>query len=198
MINKYKLYGIVGAGAVTFTLFVGMIGFTAGKNLTKSLDQKTIDARVDKVVKKEKKKLDVATLNNKKVEAFLIQYFTKEKLGSNYGRLADFMTDTALAAEKERDQTPERQVSKDYEMNYQYQSADIYVNESNMTALADVTYSVDSKDKDAIQGAESVANLGNSRSKLVKIEYRSLDGTFKVADVEVRDNTINNFLTTEK
>lgn len=197
MINKYKLYGIVGAGAVTFTLFVGMIGFTAGKNLTKSLDQKTIDVRVQKAIKKEKKKLDAATLDNKKVESFLIQYFSKESQGANYARLAGFMTDTALDSEKTKDQSPERQVSKDYEVNFQYQGADIFIDETNLIALADVRYSVDSKD-DPSNSIGTIATLGKSQTKLVKIQYRLIDGSFKVSDMEIRDNTLNSLLTSTK
>ncbi|HEM2722455.1 TPA: hypothetical protein U0577_000997 [Streptococcus suis] len=83
MYNKAKIKGLIALGLLALVGFVSMIGYTLGSQLT--LHQATQQAEKNATsILEEKAQAEAAkTLTPELVKDFLIQYYTKAKLGEN-------------------------------------------------------------------------------------------------------------------
>ncbi len=76
------------------------------------------------------------------VKEFLTQYYTKEKLGENNARIQPYMTESAYSQELTSQNDAMNQVYKDYILDYHFEKADIFVNQTTNQAIAMVSYNV--------------------------------------------------------
>lgn len=80
------------------------------------------------------------TLTAKKVKEFLLAYYTKKDVGENQERYKEFMTEQLYAQQVKLDESPVTQAYKGYVLNQVYDKATIYIDEENLTALVEVSY----------------------------------------------------------
>ena len=81
-------------------------------------------------------------LSSDTVKEFLTQYYTKEKLGENNTRIQPYMTESAYSQELTSQNDAMNQVYKDYILDYHFEKADIFVNQTTNQAIAMVSYNV--------------------------------------------------------
>ncbi|KAJ85619.1 hypothetical protein [Enterococcus faecalis] len=138
MYNKKKLNlvkKLAIAGISLIVLITGMgIGFGIGASSA------TSKAKTEQVKKPVEKKEESNNLNNKLVEKFVIAFYTKKELGENRNRYKPLMTTAMYTQAVNEEKQPVNQAYKGYITNQVFNSAEIYVNEKDLTAIAVVNY----------------------------------------------------------
>ncbi|HFU4465230.1 TPA: peptidylprolyl isomerase [Streptococcus suis] len=142
MYNKAKIKGLIALGLLALVGFVSMIGYTLGSQLT--LHQATQQAEKNAASILEEKAQSEAdkTLTPELVKDFLIQYYTKTKLGENNSRIKNFMTEAAYNEELTKQELAVNQVNKEFIIDYIYDDATIFINSKNREVIVEVSYNV--------------------------------------------------------
>ncbi|HEL1733143.1 TPA: peptidylprolyl isomerase [Streptococcus suis] len=142
MYNKAKIKGLIALGLLALVGFVSMIGYTLGSQLT--LHQATQQAEKNATsILEEKAQAEAAkTLTPELVTDFLIQYYTKAKLGENNNRIKSFMTDAAYSEELTKQELAVNQVNKEFIVDYIYEDATIFINSKDKEVIVEVSYNV--------------------------------------------------------
>lgn len=83
------------------------------------------------------------TLNEKWVKQFLIAYYTKKDLEENRNRYKDYMTQGLYQATISEEETAQNQAYKGFVVNFVFQDAQIYIDQTNHKAICEVTYTND-------------------------------------------------------
>ena len=117
-------------------------------------------------------------LSSDTVKEFLTQYYTKEKLGENNTRIQPYMTESAYSQELTSQNDAMNQVYKDYILDYHFEKADIFVNQTTNQAIAMVSYKSDLKNAN-----QSKTNQTETRT--VNLNYSKLPGKLLVNQVQV-------------
>ena len=142
MLNKVKTKALISVGAVAATSFILMMGYTAGQHSTAKQSRKEIELAVAKLVEDKQAEDKASILSSDTVKEFLTQYYTKEKLGENNTRIQPYMTESAYSQELTSQNDAMNQVYKDYILDYHFEKADIFVNQTTNQAIAMVSYNV--------------------------------------------------------
>lgn len=121
-------------------------------------------------------------LSSDTVKEFLTQYYTKEKLGENNTRIQPYMTESAYSQELSSQNDAMNQVYKDYILDYHFEKADIFVNQTTNQAIAMVSYNV-TYVSDLKNANQSKTNQTETRT--VKLSYSKLPGKLLVNQVQV-------------
>lgn len=136
MYNQQKIAGTKKIVFLIASLLLVVLGVLIGVGLTGSnkptKEVKEISQAVTAKPPKE--------LSTKQVEAFLIAYYTKKDLGENRIRYEPLVTMGLLNELKEIELEPVNQAYKGYIVDQVFESADIYVDTVNSSAIAMVTY----------------------------------------------------------
>lgn len=135
LINLLK-YG--GAALVAFLLL--SLGFGAG-NIYEKISVKKQLAKVQKNQATITKEDDRHPLTEKLVKEFLLVYYTKKDLEENRPRYKPYMTESMYEAAVKEENSAVYQAYKGYVVDQVFDSATIYIDKENRTALAQVTYS---------------------------------------------------------
>lgn len=137
-----------------------IIGFGVG-----SLGKKEENKEVEKPKVSETKP---TTLTEERVKQFLIAYYTKKDLSENRNRYKPMMTEAMYKQETKQEDLPVNQAYKGYTVNQVFDSAKIYVDDTNLTAICEVTYhNTQLKEKNSIKNA--LKDQSNTES--IKISY---------------------------
>ena len=137
-----------------------IIGFGVG-----SLGKKEANKEVEKPKVSETKP---TTLTEERVKQFLIAYYTKKDLSENRNRYKPMMTEAMYKQETNQEDLPINQAYKGYTVNQVFDSAKIYVDNTNLTAICEVTYhNTQLKEKNSIKNA--LKDQSNTES--IKISY---------------------------
>lgn len=137
-----------------------IIGFGVG-----SLGKKEANKEVEKPKVSETKP---TTLTEERVKQFLIAYYTKKDLSENRNRYKPMMTEAMYKQETNQEDLPVNQAYKGYTVNQVFDSAKIYVDDTNLTAICEVTYhNTQLKEKNSIKNA--LKDQSNTES--IKISY---------------------------
>lgn len=137
-----------------------IIGFGVG-----SLGKKEANKEVEKPKVSEAKP---TTLTEERVKQFLIAYYTKKDLSENRNRYEPMMTEAMYNQETNQEDLPVNQAYKGYTVNQVFDSAKIYVDNTNLTAICEVTYhNTQLKEKNSIKNA--LKDQSNTES--IKISY---------------------------
>ncbi|CMZ71202.1 parvulin-like peptidyl-prolyl isomerase [Streptococcus pneumoniae] len=142
MLNKVKTKALISVGAVAATSFILMMGYTAGQHSTAKQSRKEIELAAAKLVEDKQEEDKASILSSDTVKEFLTQYYTKEKLGENNTRIQPYMTESAYSQELSSQNDAMNQVYKDYILDYHFEKADIFVNQTTNQAIAMVSYNV--------------------------------------------------------
>ena len=145
MLNKVKTKALISVGAVAATSFILMMGYTAGQHSTAKQSRKEIELAATKLVEDKQAEDKASILSSDTVKEFLTQYYTKEKLGENNTRIQPYMTESAYSQELSSQNDAMNQVYKDYILDYHFEKADIFVNQTTNQAIAMVSYNVTMK-----------------------------------------------------
>ena len=142
MLNKVKTKALISVGAVAATSFILMMGYTAGQHSTAKQSRKEIELAAAKLVEDKQAEDKASILSSDTVKEFLTQYYTKEKLGENNTRIQPYMTESAYSQELTSQNDAMNQVYKDYILDYHFEKADIFVNQTTNQAIAMISYEV--------------------------------------------------------
>lgn len=93
-------------------------------------------AQTPKVVETAKE----AQLTQEVVKDFLVAYYTKKELEANRKLYKPFMTDSLYQQEISLEADPINQAYKGYVVDFKFQTADIYIDDTQLTALVKVHY----------------------------------------------------------
>lgn len=178
MLNKVKTKALISVGAVAATSFILMMGYTAGQHSTAKQSRKEIELAAAKLVEDKQAEDKASILSSDTVKEFLTQYYTKEKLGENNTRIQPYMTESAYSQELSSQNDAMNQVYKDYILDYHFEKADIFVNQTTNQAIAMVSYVSDLKNAN-----QSKTNQTETRT--VKLSYSKLPGKLLVNQVQV-------------
>lgn len=167
MLNKMKVRLLISLGSFAIISFIVMIGYTIGYQSVSTQTNKQIKAEAHKLFTKEKQKEKETVLSDELVNEFLIQYYTKKKLGENNICIAPYMTDSAYKEEVTRQEDSINQVYKDYILDYRFDKANIYINTKTNEAIVEVSYRVTY----VSDISEKAQKTNQTETKSLKISY---------------------------
>lgn len=186
MYNHDKIRKLKKAGWILGLLFLVLlcffVGFSVGKNKQKS---------AQKPVKKEviEKKIDLTTDT---VQKFLIAYYTRKDLGENRNRYEPLVTTSMYNELTTEEKQPVNQAYKGYVVNQVLDSANIYINTEEDTAICVVTY----KNTQRIKiGTDEGALKNQSNQEAVQLTFTQKGKKYLVDKLE--PVTLTNLLNTD-
>lgn len=136
---------------------------------------------------KTKKVAEGSQLTEKWVKEFLIAYYTKKDLSENRNRYQDYMTEGMYNATVSEEESAQNQAYKGYVINFELQSAQIYIDKSNSKVICYVTYTNDLlQKKNSTEGAQKDV----SNNTIVELTYTKLSNRYLV-------NNMNTLLITD-
>lgn len=180
MYNKTKIKMLVAFGILALIGFIGMIGYTLGNQVTLNKTTKEVEKNTTAILERKTKEESEKNLTDDKVKSFLLQYFTKAKLGDNNGRIKQFMTESAYNEELEKQKLAVNQVNKEFVVDYTYEEANIFINSETKEAIADISYSVTYLSE--ISDGKQHKNRKNE-TITVKLAYTAVSGTLLVNQI---------------
>lgn len=142
MYNKTKIKAIVALGILLAVGFIGMIGFSLGNQFTLNQATKEAEKNASIILEKKSQEEESRTLSSDKVREFLIQYYTKKKLGENNSRIKSFLTESAYGEELKSQELAVNKVNKEFIVDYVFEDASIFINSETKEAIAEVHYRV--------------------------------------------------------
>lgn len=117
------------------------------------------------------------SLTEKQVEQFLIAFFTKKDLEENRNRYKEYMTEGMYNAIVSEENKAQNQTYKGFVINFEFQSADIYIDQTNKSVICEVTYTNDLlQKKDNLEGAQT----GVINRTTIKLDYIEVDKTYLI------------------
>lgn len=116
-------------------------------------------------------------LTEKWVKKFLIAYYTKKDLEENRNRYKEYMTEGMYNATVSEEETAQNQAYKGYVVNFEFQSAQIYIDQTNEKVICYVSYTNDLlQEKDSSEGAQTDV----SNTTIIQLTYSKVDKTYLV------------------
>ncbi|MBY5006605.1 hypothetical protein K6V33_10300 [Streptococcus suis] len=134
LIKLFKVVLAILALVLVFGLGFGTAAITQKAKQTTNQTTKTIPSTTPSSAKDE-------ALTREQIEDFLIAYYTRKDLEENRKRYKPFMTDSLYNSTVELEDKPLQQSYKGYIVDQVFESAKIYVDETNKTVLVEVRYS---------------------------------------------------------
>lgn len=172
--EKLKLLKIGGIliGVVLVLGFVFWIG--AATSAQKKAKQETETTQ-------QETKAEGSELTQEYVKEFLTAYFNKQDLGENRNRYLPYMTEVAYNQEVNSEEEPSVQTYKGYVVDTQMKSANIYIDQENNVALAQVRYTQTQLQK-KYDYTNAQTNVGSSRT--IRIRFSKQDGKYLVNHID--------------
>lgn len=116
-------------------------------------------------------------LTEKWVKRFLIAYYTKKDLEENRNRYKEYMTEGMYNATVSEEETAQNQAYKGYVVNFEFQSAQIYIDQTNEKVICYVNYTNDLlQEKDSSEGAQTDVR----NTTIIQLTYSKVDKTYLV------------------
>lgn len=164
--KKFQRMVLVVAAVILFLIGYGIGG--RNKTVDTSGKTKTTTSQKEQTITNQK-----GELSQKQVKDFLVAYFTKKDLEENRERYRPFMTKGLYTSEVNQEDKAVNQAYKGYVVDYVFQSAQIYIDQENLTAIVQVRYSntLLSKKNNYDKAQTNVAN-----ETTLKLTYSKQDG----------------------
>lgn len=186
MYNQEKIRKLKKAGAVFGLLFIVLIVLLIGMNIGKS-QQKAQQKPIKQETVEKKKELTTDTVRD-----FLIAYFTRKDLGENRNRYKPLVTTSMYNELTSDEDQPVNQAYKGYVVNQVLDSADIYIDTENDTAICVVTYKNTQRTK---IGSDDGALKNQSNQEALQVTFTEAGKKFLVDKME--PVTLTNLLNTD-
>ena len=154
----------------------------------------TLRQQATSTVEEVSKSAESKTLTADKVKEFLLAYYTKKDVGENQERYKEFMTEQLYAQQVKLDESPVTQAYKGYVLNQVYDKATVYIDEENLSALVEVTYT----NVQTTKRNNAEAGVKMSEKATIKLSYAKDKGEYLVNRIEpiLLKKTTNNEKTT--
>ncbi|MBO1138036.1 hypothetical protein [Enterococcus faecalis] len=175
MYNEKKVQMVKKIFLIIFCLVFFIGSFSAGFGIGSAKTKKNSEPIKKEVVKKK------IELTPKLVDQFLLAFYTKKDLGENRNRYKPLMTETMYNQATAEEEEPVNQAYKGYVVNQVLETADIYLNEKDLSAICVVTYKNTQRTK---LGTDQGALVNQSNKESVKLTYVKEGDKFFVNKVE--------------
>lgn len=187
--NKVKLVRKAITAIIGFICFI--VGIACGMWIGGS---STLRQQATSTVEEVSKSAESKTLTADKVKEFLLAYYTKKDVGENQERYKEFMTEQLYAQQVKLDESPVTQAYKGYVLNQVYDKATVYIDEENLSALVEVTYT----NVQTTKRNNAEAGVKMSEKATIKLSYAKDKGEYLVNRIEpiLLKKTTNNEKTT--
>lgn len=187
--NKVKLVRKAITAIIGFICLI--VGIACGMWIGGS---STLRQQATSTVEEVSKSAESKTLTADKVKEFLLAYYTKKDVGENQERYKEFMTEQLYAQQVKLDESPVTQAYKGYVLNQVYDKATIYIDEENLSALVEVTYT----NVQTTKRNNAEAGVKMSEKATIKLSYAKDKGEYLVNRIEpiLLKKTTNNEKTT--
>ena len=172
--NKVKLVRKAITAAIGFICLV--VGIACGMWIGGSNTPRQQATTVEEVSKTAESK----SLTAEKVKEFLLAYYTKKDVGENQERYKEFMTEQLYAQQVKLDESPVTQAYKGYVLNQVFDKATIYIDEENLSALVEVTYT----NVQTTKRNNAEAGVKMSEKATIKLSYAKDKGKYLVNRIE--------------
>lgn len=176
-INRTKKI-ILTVGGLLLLLIGFLIGW--GSSQTQQAEKK---AKIE-IVEEENndtKKSKEQVLTTEDVNNFLVTYYTKKDLGENQNRYEPLVTTSMLNELIATENEPVNQAYKGYLVNQVFETADIYVDSVNSTAIAFVTYKNTQR---SVKGSDENALENQTNQEAIKLSFVKQGNQFLVDRIE--------------
>lgn len=187
--NKVKLVRKAITAIIGFICLI--VGIACGMWIG---DSNTPRQQATSTVEEVSKSAESKTLTADKVKEFLLAYYTKKDVGENQERYKEFMTEQLYAQQVKLDESPVTQAYKGYVLNQVYDKATVYIDEENLSALVEVTYT----NVQTTKRNNAEAGVKMSEKATIKLSYAKDKGEYLVNRIEpiLLKKTTNNEKTT--
>ena len=138
-------------------------------------------AKQEAATTQQESKAEGSELTQEYVKEFLTAYFNKQDLGENRNRYKEYMTDGLYKQTIAKEEEPVSQTYKGFVVDFQFKSAEIYINQDKLQVIAQVNYVntlLDEK-KNYNTAQKNVLN-----KKTLRISYTNENGKMKVNKME--------------
>ena len=136
--------------------------------------------QANSTVEEVSKTAESKSLTAEKVKEFLLAYYTKKDVGENQERYKEFMTEQLYAQQVKLDESPVTQAYKGYVLNQVFDKATIYIDEENLSALVEVTYT----NVQTTKRNNAEAGVKMSEKATIKLSYAKDKGKYLVNRIE--------------
>ncbi|HEN9895007.1 TPA: hypothetical protein ACJRTK_001727 [Streptococcus agalactiae] len=119
------------------------------------------------------KKTSTNTITQKQVKDFLVAYYTKKDLEENRNRYKDYMTEGLYNATVSEEKKSQNQAYKGFVVNYEFQEANIYIDQPHQRVICEVTYTNDLLQK---KNNKDGAQIGVVNHTTIQLAYTKLNG----------------------
>lgn len=123
------------------------------------------------------KKTKTDDLTQKQVKDFLVAYYTKKDLEENRNRYKDYMTEGLFNATVSEENKAQNQAYKGFVVNYEFQDAAIYIDQTHNRVICTVTYTNDLLQK---KNNKEGAQIGVINHTTIQLEYTKVNGKYLV------------------
>ena len=187
--NKVKLVRKAITAIIGFICLI--VGIACGMWIGGS---STLRQQATSTVEEVSKSAESKTLTADKVKEFLLAYYTKKDVGENQERYKEFMTEQLYSQQVKLDESPVTQAYKGYVLNQVYDKATVYIDEENLSALVEVTYT----NVQTTKRNNAEAGVKMSEKATIKLSYAKDKGEYLVNRIEpiLLKKTTNNEKTT--
>ncbi|BCP62935.1 hypothetical protein SUT380_21230 (plasmid) [Streptococcus parasuis] len=138
-----------------------------------------------KEIKSEKKEVvlveEEPVLKQEQVNEFLLNYFTKKDLGENRKRYKEYMTETLYQQEVEKENEPSSQTYKGFVVDFEFRSAETYINQNDLSVITQVEYVNTLLDE---KKNYDTAQIDVVNQATLRLTYVNEKGQFKVDKIE--------------
>jgi len=186
MYDEKKIALIKKIGTIAICALLLLAGFATGFGVGSSKKKTAAEPEKPKVVEV-KEELTAETVNK-----FLIAYYTKKDLGENRNRYEPLVTTAMYNQLTTEEEQPVNQAYKGYVVNQVLDSAQIYVNTDDNSAICVVTYKNTQRMK---KGTDDGALLNQSNQESIKLTFLKQGKQFlvnQVSSVIVENSLISN------
>lgn len=186
MFNQSKIDRLKKVAIAFGLVFLLIISFSVGNTIGKKQQKATQKPVKQETVKKED------NLTSATVKEFLIAQYTRKDLGENRNRYKPLVT-TAMYNEMVTDEEqPVNQAYKGYVVNQVLDSADIYIDTENSSAICSVVYKNTQRTK---IGTDEGALKNQTNREAIQLTFSKTGKKYLVDKIE--PVTLTNLLTTD-
>lgn len=173
MLDVTKLKYLKMLGYILLIVLAVIIGVGIGQSMSGS----QTNTKSTKTTQSDTK----TNITQNQVKQFLLNYYTKKDLGENRKRYKEYMTEALYQQIVATEEEPQNQTYKGFVVDFEFKSAEIYINESSHQVIAQVNYvntQLDEK-KNYDTAQKDVMN-----HTTLRLTYVNEDGKMKVNKME--------------
>lgn len=173
MIDTVKVRFFKTVGVFVAIIVIFLLGFSFGQIGHKGSSAPAKQTKSHKAAKG-------SELNDAYIKDFLVAYYTKKDLGENRDRYKPFMTDGLYNGTISQEDEPTNQTYKGYVVNFKFDSAQIYIDKADKTAIVTVRYT---NDIYKTKGSKKDAQLDVDNKLTMKLSYTNTNGKYLLNDM---------------